>query len=77
MAVAEENVRRDGIRYLPFLAAASALAALRFVFRVSNFRLRLRRSSRCLSRTGCLLLSTVVRIMFQSAYYSEDGLICQ
>jgi hypothetical protein len=77
ITVAEESTRRSGIRYFPFLVAASALAALRFDFRVSSFRLRLRRSSRCLSRTGGLLLSKVVRLMFQTAYYSEDELICQ
>jgi hypothetical protein len=37
---------------LPFFAAASAIAVFRFARRFSSFRLRLRRSSRSLSRTG-------------------------
>jgi hypothetical protein len=45
------------------LAAASALAALRFALSVSSLRLRLRLSSFCLSRTGWLLLSGEIGIV--------------
>jgi hypothetical protein len=59
MTVAEENIRRNGIRYLPFLAAASALAALRFVFR-SLLSVCACGWFTLLSRTGWFLLSNVV-----------------
>ena len=70
-------VRQNNMDYFAFFAAAAVMAVLRFSFRVSSWRFRLRAISLSLSRMVRILLSYGIIDTVQRGHYNEDGAVCQ